>query len=40
LKISEPSLLFRMSEEKPAEPAAEAAPEGEGGEQLEVRILI
>jgi len=27
-----------MSEEKPAEPAAEAAPEGEGGEQLEVRI--
>ena len=29
-----------MSEEKPAEPAAEAAPEGEGGDQLEVRTLI
>ena len=28
-----------MSEEKPAEPAAEAAPEGEGGDQLEVRII-
>ena len=39
MKISEHSLVFRMSEEKPAEPAAEAAPEGEGGDQLEVRIL-